>query len=138
MLNEQQIFDKACNFLRTKGNPYGSRLSRGWGSINPNNTNERCAIASFISGETEREFWANLKLTTCYRSPTDNTGHSVVWAIINLFDYDANVCNNRALLEDTLKKIADKNKLQYKNNKEQRLEILEELTKEAQELEMGY
>jgi hypothetical protein len=110
MLSTQQIFTQACDSLRTYGNQYGSIMDRKWGWCNPQNPNERCAIARFISGSNDFEVRHNLTkevITETYKA------NPVIVALTDLFDYSPEMCNNKQELENELKFIADKFKLAY-------------------------
>jgi hypothetical protein len=134
MISVQELYDKASNSLRNYGNPYGTFLERKWTWVNPHNFNDRCAIARFIDGIDSFEVKRNLS-KLCNYSEIHN---ALILDITCLFDNYPLICNNQKKLENKLKQLADKHKLKYKSNKETRFQILEELTKEAQEFEMGY
>ena len=116
MSRRQQFFNKVCDSLKTYGNPYGSRESRGyWNWINPSNPDERCAIARFIPGQTEHDVLLNLS-EELYGSK-DYLGciehDSLIHDIIQLFDYSPMVCNNAKLLDRKLQSIADRRELEF-------------------------
>lgn len=101
MWSNQELFDKACWSLRTYGNPYGSQYDRGWGWCNPNNPNDRCALARLVDGNTATEVYSNIK-----NSIEDLEHNDIALEIIKLFDYYPLELNNSELLEKSLKYIA--------------------------------
>lgn len=113
MLTNQQLFDNACNSLRTYGNPYGPQSLRGWAWVNKNNPNERCAIARFIDGESDNEVIYNLACELGFASVDElfTKQNEIVDDIVSLFDYDHSTCNNFNALETALGLIASRHNL---------------------------
>lgn len=111
MFSDQQLYNLACDSLRTYGNPYGSLQSRGWSWINENDPTQRCAIGKFIGGCKQIEVKNNLLLQM--ENPSTSCD-SLVGMITFLFDHYPSVCNNKSELEHHLKGIADTFKLEYK------------------------
>jgi len=115
MLTQQQLFNKACDSLRNYGSPYGSNMQRGWGFCNPDDTNERCALARFINGTNDVEIVSNLAKELGFTEHTKNLVYNVpvVYEVMMLFDHYSIVVNNPDLLENALKQIADRCQLNY-------------------------
>lgn len=113
----QEFYNKVCDSLRETGNPYGSQYSRGWGWVNEQNPKERCAIARFIPGETDKQVVRNLRKVLGL-SNTELEECGLVIDIITVFDSYSCVVNNKEALELTLKRLADTHKLQYSPHEE--------------------
>ena len=114
MLTNQSLFDKACDSLRSRGNPYGSQHSRGWGWVNSQNPNDRCAIASFIPGCNTYEIMDNLRKELGVSASVDMfAAHPVIGDIITLFDHYPSVVNSPESLEYSLQNIAQSRDLVY-------------------------
>ena len=114
MLTQQELFNKACQSLKDYGNPYGSQGKRGWGFVNPNDHSQRCAIAQFISGNSCNEVYNNLKKEIgCNTHEEIENKYPVIMDIMQLFDYESIVCNDKLALEIRLQHLADKYGLSY-------------------------
>jgi hypothetical protein len=111
-MNKQQFYNQVCQSLRSYGNPYGSTEARGWGWMNDNNPNERCAIARFIGGCTESQVVRNLRKELGLEKGEEYP--QIVLDIVHFFDYAPLSCNRKDSLEQELKSLADKHKLEYK------------------------
>lgn len=123
MLSNQDLYNKACASLRANGNHYGSLHNRGWGWVNSCNPSERCAIARFIPGITDKEVRTNL---LCALEQPDINYNSLIHAFTSFFDHEPISCNSRPMLENRLKAIADRYKLKY-NAPIQNKEVVAEL-----------
>ena len=108
----QEFYNKVCDSLRTYGNPYGSQYSREWGWVNENNPRERCAIAQFIPGETDKQVVRNLRKTLNLTS-NELEECALVLDIITIYDSYSCVVNNKEALELTLMRLADTHNLKY-------------------------
>lgn len=111
----QQFYNNVANSLRTHGNQYGGFYERGWSWVNPQNPNDRCAIARFIGGNTDFQVMENLsKFLNVEHKHCVQDQYPLVREVIEAFDSDAKTINNKDGLERLLKKWATKYKLKYK------------------------
>lgn len=115
-MNNQELYDKACQSLRDHGNLYGTFRDRGWGWVNPKDSRDRCAIAQFVAGQCDFEVRKNLTKLLKNVTIMDN---KIICDITHLFDYAPTVCNDKVLLEKHLKEIALKHNLVYKEKTRQ-------------------
>jgi len=114
ILTQQEIFNKASSYLRTYGNPFGSQISRGWGWVNPKNPKDRCAIASFIKGNTQTEVVNNLKLACDIEDKSDIFDKfPIIGALVFVFDLESDLCNDKLKLENKLQELAASFNLKY-------------------------
>jgi hypothetical protein len=109
-MSKQQLFNDVSNQLRNCGNPYGSKYTRGWGYINPNDSNERCAFASLT---TER--YAIISSIENKYNLAHGSFDSIpfVASIMRVFDYDPQRINDKDKLEEFLHTLAILDGLEY-------------------------
>lgn len=113
-MNEQIIFDKSLHYVRQNGNPYGSLADRPWSWVNPKNTKERCAIASFIEGDTSFEVGNNL--ANFINVPVKSCIADVcpmITEITHFFDFEIAAYGYEEKVESFYKDLAKKYKMNY-------------------------
>lgn len=113
-MNLQSFYDNVCSSLRTYGNPYGGSHTRGWNWVNPNNPNDRCAMARFIKGTGDIEVCSNLRKMLELKDNQDIFSIDLVGKVAHLFDYYPCEINDKERLEHHLQSLADQNELVYK------------------------
>lgn len=121
-MNIQNFFNNVCTSLRTHGNQYGTHEYRGWSWCNPVNHNERCAIAQFIPGSSDK-----IIVNTLLFLLEENVQeiNPLVKDVTRLFDTSPQLINNSIFLEKELQLLATKYNLEVPQIEE--LEQVEEL-----------
>jgi hypothetical protein len=121
MISKQDFFNQACDSLRKYGNQFGSFEFRKWGWCNPDDLSQRCAIARFVAGDTDKEIELNLQFLV----GNVHEFNPLIKDITHLFDFAPIACNDHSLLDSELKRIADKYGLVYEVTTPKSIEILE-------------